>query len=204
MKTPKPPGHALHPLLQMLTGSDRRSIGRSNEVVARVLKEPALLDLLFSGMLSHDPLLAMRCADAAEKVSARHPELLKPHKTLLLSSLSRAEQKELRWHVAPMLARLELSTAERRQVFDILLGYLDDPSSIVKALSMQAVADVAMPVKDLRELARLHIQKLMVTGTPAMKARAGSCWRNGVISCRSRQQCRRNFCAHVAQSATGG
>jgi hypothetical protein len=71
MKTPKPPGHALHPLLQMLTGSDRRSIGRSNEVVARVLKEPALLDLLFSGMLWHDPLLAMRCADAAEKV--RYP-----------------------------------------------------------------------------------------------------------------------------------
>lgn len=110
MKTPMPPAHAMHPLLQMLTGGDRRSIGRSNDVVARVLKEPGLLELLFTGMLSDDPLLAMRCADAAEKISARRPELLKPHKTLLLGSLARAEQKELRWHLAPMLARLELST----------------------------------------------------------------------------------------------
>ncbi len=171
MSAKKASARSLHPLLQMLEGGDRRSIGRSNEVVALVLKEPDLLALLFTGMLSDDPLLRMRCADAAEKVTARHPEFLKPYAKLLLGPLALVEQKEVRWHVAPMLARLELSAAQRRQVFDILLGYLSDTSSIVRALTMQALADVAMPVQPLRESARKHIQELMVTGTPAMKAR---------------------------------
>lgn len=163
--------YLLHPLLQMLAGGDRRSIGRSNQVAALVLRDPGLLEVLFVGMLSDDPLLRMRCADAAEKVTAQHPEFLKPYTELLVGTLALAEQKEVRWHVAPMLARLELSDAQRRQVFDTLLGYLNDPSSIVKALTMQALVDVAMPVQALRGSARRHIRKLMVIGTPAMKAR---------------------------------
>lgn len=60
----------MHPLLKMLEGGDRRSIGRSNQAVARALEAPALIDVLFDGMVSDDPLLRMRCADAAKKVSA--------------------------------------------------------------------------------------------------------------------------------------
>jgi hypothetical protein len=37
-------------ILAMLQGGDRRSIGKSNEIVSMVLKEPKLFDALFSGI----------------------------------------------------------------------------------------------------------------------------------------------------------
>lgn len=74
----------MHPALAMLQGGDRRSTGKSNEVVSMVLKEPKLFDALFSGMLMDDPVIRMRSADAAEKVTAVHPEYLAPYKKALL------------------------------------------------------------------------------------------------------------------------
>ncbi|MER2532722.1 MAG: hypothetical protein ABTR54_14155, partial [Candidatus Competibacter sp.] len=56
-------------------------MGRANEVVSRVLKEPDLFDTLISGMLLNDPVLRMRCADVVERVTAIHPEYLLPYKT---------------------------------------------------------------------------------------------------------------------------
>ena len=58
------------PLLTLLTGADRRSIGRVLEVVAMVLAEPALLAQLIAGMCHADPVVAMRASDAAEKLTA--------------------------------------------------------------------------------------------------------------------------------------
>lgn len=161
----------MHPLLKMLEGGDRRSIGRANEAVVRVLETPSLIDVLFKGMAGDDPLLAMRCADAAEKASAARPDLLQPHKRALLGPLARSEQKEIRWHVAPMLARLELTAAERKRAVDILLGYTNDRSSIVKTLAMQALVDLALRDASLRAEVLRHVGELVVTGTPAMKAR---------------------------------
>lgn len=54
---------------QKLTGTDRRSIGRSNAVVSDVLAEPALFKEVFSGMVSGDPVISMRAADAMEKIT---------------------------------------------------------------------------------------------------------------------------------------
>ena len=155
----------------MLEGGDKRSIGRSNEVVARVLETPSLMAILFSGMSSPDPIVRMRCADAAEKATALHPEYLGPYKSTLIETLAKTEQKEVRWHVAPMLARLPLSTAEQKCVVEILLGYLNDRSSIVKTLAMQALADLAMRSDALRPLVLQHIRELVVIRTPAMRAR---------------------------------
>ena len=67
-------------ILEKLQGSDRRSIGRSNEVVAEVLAQPSLFDELFGGLLDADPIVRMRAADAVEKITAKHPDWLKPYK----------------------------------------------------------------------------------------------------------------------------
>ncbi|NLS79136.1 MAG: hypothetical protein GXY76_17940, partial [Chloroflexi bacterium] len=47
----------MHPILGKLQGGDRRSIGRSDEVVAQVLADPALLAPLAEGLLADDPLV---------------------------------------------------------------------------------------------------------------------------------------------------
>jgi hypothetical protein len=63
-----PEQRSLHPIQERLRGGERRSIGKSNEVAAMVLKEPVLFDVLFYGLLVDDPVVRMRSADAAEKV----------------------------------------------------------------------------------------------------------------------------------------
>jgi hypothetical protein len=161
----------MHALLQMLQGGDRRSIGRSNEVVAMVLAQPELFAVLMSGIALDDPLVAMRCADAAEKITVQHSEWLAPYKRTLIVDYSRIAQAEVRWHVAAMLPRLPLNKAERRQVFALLLTYTNDHSSIVKTMAMQALFDLALHDAELQPLVRQHIEELCITGTAAMKAR---------------------------------
>jgi hypothetical protein len=161
----------MHPILTMLQGGDRRSIGRSNEVVELVLEKPGLFRVLIEGMMLDDPLVRMRCADAAEKITVRHPECLKPYKRVFLEELSGVKQQEVRWHVAAMLARLPLTAKERRPVMQMLLSYTNDRSSIVRTMAMQALADIALRDEALLPAVCRHIEELCVVGTPAMKAR---------------------------------
>jgi len=83
-------------VLKKLEGGDRRSIGRVNEVVADVLNDPTLFEVVFYGMLSDDPIIRMRSADAVEKITARHPEYLQPYKTKLIQQVAKIDQEEVR------------------------------------------------------------------------------------------------------------
>ena len=150
---------------------DRRSIGKSNQVVKEVLAKPKLFEVLFNGMLEDDPILRMRCADAIEKITLDHPEHLQPYKTKLIKQVAKIEQQEVRWHVAQFFSRLKLTSAERRAIVEILNGYLKDESKIVKTFSMQALADIALQEDELRPTITKQIKRLTKTGSPAMKSR---------------------------------
>ena len=158
-------------IVDNLAEDDRRSIGRSNEVVADVLENPALFTEVFNGILSDDPLIRMRSADAVEKISAKHPEYLQDYKRTLIYKMAKINQQEIRWHVAQMLPRLFLTKKESEVVVKILMNYLLDKSSIVRTFSMQALADIAAKHESLRpQVARL-LKMLTKTGTPAMQRR---------------------------------
>lgn len=161
----------MNQLLQKLTGGDRRSIGRSDEVAAEVLADPAQFPLIFEGLLGDDPLIRMRAADAIEKITAVHPEYLYPYKTQLIEQVARIDQQEVRWHVAQLLPRLPWSEAERAQVVEILLTYLNDSSKIVKTFSMQALADLAGQDASLRPQVVKLLTEFTQTGSPAMQSR---------------------------------
>lgn len=158
-------------VLQKLAGGDRRSIGRVDEVVADVLNDPALFEAVFACLLHADPLIRMRAADAAEKITAQCPQYLEPFKKRLIQQVAKIDQQEVRWHVAQMLPRLQLSKRERTTVVRILLGYLDDKSTIVKTFSMQALADLAQQDPALRPRVVPVLEELTQTGSPAMKSR---------------------------------
>ncbi len=156
----------------LLQGGDRRTIGRADQVAANVSKDPRLFPKLIAGLWSADPLVRMRAADAAEKVTRKNPGLLTPYKKELLGLMAEATEQELRWHLAVMVPRLTLNPEERRLAISSLNGYLEDRSSIVKTFALQGLADLAQNdssiqprvVEILREAARI--------GTPAMKARS--------------------------------
>ncbi len=161
----------MHALLQKLAGTDRRSIGKSNEVVTEVLADPSLFGVVFDGMLDADSVLRMRCADAIEKITAEHPEYLRPYKKRLLQEIAKIDQQEVRWHVAQLFSRLEWSPKERRAIVDILKNYLTDKSKIVRTFSMQALADIAEQDAELRQPIFKQLKTMTRTGSPAMKAR---------------------------------
>lgn len=156
----------------LLRGNDRRSIGRSNEVVALVLREPRRFLELIKCLWNHDPMVRMRAADAAEKASVIRPSLLEPHKAELLGLLAETEQIELRWHLALMGSRLPLNKQERQRAAAALQRYLEDRSSIVRTFALQGLADLSRNDAGLRRYVRELLEKSARTGTAAMKARA--------------------------------
>jgi hypothetical protein len=156
----------------MLKGGDRRSIGKANQIATLVLSEPKRFAELIQCLWDEDPIVRMRAADAAEKVTVTRPELLNPHKQELLGLLAEAEQIELRWHLALMVPRLSLTSPERQRAAASLQRYLEDRSSIVKTFALQGFADLARQDASLRELAKQAIEESLRTGTAAMKARA--------------------------------
>jgi hypothetical protein len=158
-------------ILAKLRGRDRRSIGRSNEVVSEVLRQPSLFPIVFAGMLSDDPIVRMRSADAIEKITVLKPEYLKPFKASLLRLASRTVQPELRWHLAQILPRLKLTPKQRAASIDIVMDYLSDHSSIVRTFAMQALADFASLDPSLKGRITDLLKQLVHTGTPAMRSR---------------------------------
>jgi hypothetical protein len=160
------------PINQLLQGGDRRSIGESNQVAACVLRNPRRLTDLIECLWSDDPIVRMRAADATEKVSAKRPGLLHPFKAELLGLADEATQAELRWHLALMLPRLSLTSAERGRAKSTLRRYLSDRSSIVKTFALQGMAELAEDDTSLEAEMIDLLEKACRTGTPAMKARS--------------------------------
>jgi hypothetical protein len=158
--------------LQELAGGDRRSIGKADRVVEQVFKTPALLGDVILGFTHIDPVIRMRCADVAEKVSAAHPDWLDPYKQALLSFASTVQEKEVRWHMAQMLPRLELSPSEKRRVVALLFKYLEDSSQIVKTFSMQALFDMSENDAKLRARVIPMLREAVRKGSPAARSRA--------------------------------
>jgi hypothetical protein len=154
----------------MLEGSDRRSIGRSVDVAQLVRREPRRFRELMRCLWNENPVVRMRAADAAEKVSAKNPPLLDGYKAKLLGLLAEIQQIELRWHLALMVPRLPLPAPERPRAAAGLPRYLDDRSSIVKTFALQGLSDLARDDSvGLHGKVRLLLEQ---AGTPAMKARA--------------------------------
>lgn len=158
-------------LLAQLSGGDRRSIGRANEVAATVLANPALLSELVPGLAHAAPLIRMRSADVLEKISARQPDLLHPLKPAILQALS-CEQQEVRWHVAQILPRLPLTPAERDAATSALVGYARDRSAIVRTCALQALADFAASDARFRPLAREQAEAALTSESAAVRNRA--------------------------------
>lgn len=158
-------------ILALLEGGDRRTIGRSDQVAAIVSDQLELFPKLIAGLWSAHPLVRMRAADATEKVTRRHRELLQPYKKELLGLMTEAQEQELRWHLAVMVPRLPLNDKERTLAVSSLNSYLEDRSSIVKTCALQGLADLAQHEPNIRPRVVEILREATRNGTPAMKAR---------------------------------
>ncbi len=159
-------------LADALRGGDRRSIGRANEVSEHVLAHPESLPELLDCLKSEDLLVRMRAGDALEKVSARYAALLRPKAGSLLALAERATEQETRWHLAQILPRLDLQGDERKRAVAMMLDYADDPSRIVRADALTALAGFAEADAALRPRVATLLREAESSTAPAVRARA--------------------------------
>src|SRR5690606_11648494 len=122
-------------------------------------------------MANQDPVLRMRAADAVEKASRRHPELLQAHKDRLLHEMADIAQIEELWHVVQMMPRLQLDSVDRNQAVTILERFLGDNSQIVRVNAIQALVELGGQDNSLRPRVLQKLEELSADARPAMRAR---------------------------------
>ncbi len=159
-------------LSSVLQGGDLRSLGEANRVAALILNQPERFAELLECLWHDDPVVRMRAADAAEKITARKPELLRPFKLELLGLARETGQQEVRWHLALILPRLPLAGREFAGAVALLTEFLNDRSAIVKTCALQGLAEMAKIKPEFREGVIAQMETAARTGSPAMKARA--------------------------------
>lgn len=158
-------------IAEVLSGGDRRSIGRSDQVAAFVLNYQSALPELIAALADERAVVRMRAADALEKVSAKEAGWLAPFAAEILQA-TESEDQELRWHAAQILPRLSLDRTQRSEAEERLFGLLDDASRIVRVFALTALVDLAQDDEPLRARLTPVVSAAAATGFPSMKARA--------------------------------
>jgi len=155
----------------MLAMDKPLAAGRAAEVAALLLKHPRKTAQVVECLWDEDAGVANRAADALERASGRNPLLLRHWKEALLGRMVDAEENKLRWNLALMAPRLELTEAETERAASVLRMWLEDRSSIVKTSAMHGLAGLTRwnPAMMQEVLDMLRI--LSRSGTPAMRAR---------------------------------
>ena len=118
------------------------SPGRAAEVFELVMDRPRRAAQLVECLWDEDPGVVNRAAEAVELISREKPRLLQAWSAALQGLLAEATQIKLRWKLAVVVPRLELSEAETRRVAGLLHGCLEDRSSVVKTYAMEGLAEL--------------------------------------------------------------
>jgi hypothetical protein len=153
-------------------GRNQLAVGRAREVAAMAAEQPRLAATLVELLWDEDAGVAMRAVDALERASAHNPRMLARWKDALLSRMPDAEGNKLRWNLALMIGRVRLTVTETERAAEVLRGWLDDESSIVKTAALNGLADLSRWNPALRDEALDTLRICGRSGTPAMRARS--------------------------------
>lgn len=157
---------------QMLEPGRRLDAGRVWQVVELIDGQPRKLVELIECLWDENLAVANRAADVLERVTRDNPAQAQRWKGELLGLMAEAEEKKLRWNLALVVPRLQLTILECRRAAAAMRSYLDDPSSIVKTAALHGMADLTRQdsslLPDVLDLLRVAGR----SGTPAMRARS--------------------------------
>ena len=162
----------MNKLITYLQGSDLRSIANVDRLLL-LIKDQNDFDELFRHLYSDDRLIIMRAIDAIEKITLNNPALLAKHKSELIKFLDKAQDKEFKWHLVLLVSRLKLTLEELGQVWTILTEWAKDKSEskIVRVNSLQALHDLTLNNKELKQDFELTIQRIERENIPSLNAR---------------------------------
>lgn len=160
-------------IITLLSEGDKRTVNNVSQVVRLALKDRRVIKTLIDYITNGHEALAMRAADALQKVHAQQPLLLHPYAPQLINLLQVTTQKEVRWHLAQILPHLPLTRSQTALAAKIWQNdFYHSKSSIVKTFSLQAMHDIAVSNTKFKPEYQAMLAYALSNGTPAMKSRA--------------------------------
>ena len=157
---------------EKLTGGTRTSVGSADEVIQKLLKNTAGLSVIYDLFLDEDPVVAMRASYVAMKVAEQKPNSVEPFAKDLLKNLNLYTQQEVRWHIPQLLAHLNLTLAQRRKAYEVLMEWSEtDKSKIVGYYSLQTAADFAKTDDTLLQDYIPRLKKANMNGAKSIQNR---------------------------------
>ncbi len=134
----------MNDILGYLKDGDLRSIASVDQLVERITTQ-AEFDKLFDYLYSENRLIAMRAADAVEKVTRQNPQFLVIHKAQYFGLLEQAKQKEQKWHLAQLAVRFDYTAEELAIIWQKLQCWVENKkeSKLVRVNALQAMYDLA-------------------------------------------------------------
>lgn len=164
--------HQMKHLLELLSGGDLRSIARSNKVVGLV-QDQEDFDKLFRYLYHEDRRVVMRAADAVEKITVSNKGYLDGHKKEIIELCRKATGKELKWHLALMVSRLQLTKSELGMVWELLTSWAVDKkeSRIVRVNAVQGLFNLLLQHQELERDFELLLSGLEGERIPSLNAR---------------------------------
>lgn len=123
-------------------GGKSNSLGRTNEVIERVLHDASLLEQVYDCVFSEDAWVRMRAIDAIEKICRQHPEWLSLYIDRFQKELHGSMQPSIQWHLAQIYQQVELTDKQRAHAIEWLEKRLSATEAdwIVAANAMDALA----------------------------------------------------------------
>lgn len=148
----------------MLAGGHPNSLGRTEDVVARVLAERSRLGELYSCYFSADEVVRLRVSSAMKRVTAAHPDWTMDFMDGLQGDVAAIDQASTQWTLALIfdLTRHLLTGAQRARAIEIMQENLATHQDwIVLNTSMKVLGAWAGDDGALRTWLRPHARRLV-------------------------------------------
>ena len=156
----------------LLSGGDRRSIARSDQVRALVEKKPELVQELAGLTDDEDWLVAQRAFDLLEKIARDHLDWIEPHKRVFIGPQAGSDKWEIRLQIVRSLPLFTWPAKDLARVKMILLENATYPQTFVKAWALDSLATFALKDAPLMPIVQHHLEVFDRSESKALQARA--------------------------------
>ena len=159
-------------ILALLSGGDLRSIGES-ESLMQMIKSQEDFDELFDYLFYKDRLVVMRAADVIEKITVKDRRYLLKHSREIIQLAKKENEKELKWHLALLIPRLELTKNELLEAWEILSSWVcnKEESRIVRVNALQGLHDLCKKNIQLQRSFQFLVTQVEKENIPSINAR---------------------------------
>jgi len=157
---------------KILSGGDLRSIGKSNKLILKI-NNANDFDELFKYLYNVDRLVVMRAADTIERITIDNPQYLTKHKNEIIELCDAAKDKELKWHLALLIPRLNLNNREYEKAWVTLTIWARDKdnSRIVRVNSLQGLFEMTKQQSKSAKDFWLTLHEIEKDNIPSINAR---------------------------------